>query len=99
MRPIFWGSALTFVGIFLTIVLSKVLSGYGVYIVTGGPAIYNAPPFYMPLTYVVMFIIYLIYFSLPLAFAIEAYLFLKGRKGELKGEYVIDQTVAEEWDC
>ena len=84
MRPIFWGSVLTFVGIFLTFILCKVLSGYGVYIVTGEPAIYNVPPFYIPLTYVSMFTLYLIYFSLPLAFAIEAYFFLKGRKGEVK---------------
>jgi len=38
------------------------------------------------LTYGAMFTIYLIYFSLPLAIAIEAYHYLKGGKIEIKGE-------------
>jgi len=87
MRPIYWGSALTFVGIFLTFLISKVLSGYGRYIVTGppfSPSKVDVPPFYMPLAYVGMFALYLIYFSLPIAIAIESYLYFKGRKGEGK---------------
>lgn len=78
MRPIYWGLVLTFAGICSYIILSLVARFFwtremdGFLIVTMPPA----------LTYITIFAIY---FSLPLAITIEAYLFLKGRKGEAKG--------------
>ena len=85
IRPIYWGLVLTFAGIFSTFILCYVLSWYGNYIVTGPPFESHkvtVAPFY--LTYGVMFTICLMLFSLPLAIAIEAYRYLKGRKSEAK---------------
>jgi hypothetical protein len=47
------------------------------------PGYYEAPLSYIvTLTYIAKFVIFI---SLPLAIAIEAYLYLKGRKGEVEG--------------
>jgi len=84
MRPIYWGLVLTFAGIFSTFILCYVISWYGNYVVTGPPFESHkvtVTPFY--LTYGVVFTMCLMLFSLPLAIAIEAFLFLKGRKIEV----------------
>jgi len=74
MRPISWGSILTFAGIFLTAILSYV--GYELLPKQGGNGIatVNVPPYFMALGYIAAF---LWFFSLPSAIVIEAYLFLR----------------------
>jgi len=75
MRPIYWGLALTFVGICSYIIFVLVAFRFfvksldGIKIVSMPPAVY--------------FAIFAILFSFPLAIAIEAYRYLKGRKGEV----------------
>lgn len=75
MRPLHWGMVFTLVGIYSYIILSLVArffwtsEMYGFQIVTMPTA----------LTYITMFTIS---FSLPLAIAIEAYRYLKDRKGQ-----------------
>jgi len=85
MRPIYWGLALTFTGIFLTILLGLVynivfLEKYpnGGIVDTSGNSYYvNIPPIYDALYNFVKFTFFL---GLPIAIAIEAYHYLKRRR-------------------
>jgi len=86
MRPIYWGTVLTIAGICSSIIFSYIaflegfLENHGrILLMPYQPM----PSYYIPLIYVARF---MIYFNLPLAIAIEAYLYLKGRKGESKGD-------------
>jgi len=87
MRPIYWGLVLTFAGVFSLALLDLVVS-YEHFVETFQPIINLSgyelkpmPPFYIALMYIARFTIF---FSLPLATAIEARRLLKGRKGEAK---------------
>jgi len=88
MRPIYWGSVLTFTGIILTILLGLIynivfLEKYphgGITDTSGNSYYVNVPPIYDALYNIVKYTFSL---GLPLATAIEAYRYLKGRKGDV----------------
>jgi len=88
MRPIYWGSVLTFTGIILTILLGLVynivfLEKYpngGIADTSGNSYFVNIPPIYDLLYTIARYTFFL---GLPLATAIEAYHYLKGRKSEV----------------